>query len=132
LGCEVGVEEQTDEGRKLQAKAHGMLPGVAGICLFMLVVSLVGVMGVFTGQFSGTGARYGVLPVCTMIVIGVFGLLRLKRWGWALVLGGTLMLSFGYLFMSRASHNPGMLVMAGFALCFFLYLVRPEVRERLR
>jgi hypothetical protein len=109
-----------------------MLPGVAGICMFMLVVSLVGVIGVFTGQFSGTGARYGVLPVCTMIVIGVFGLLRLKRWGWALVLGGTLMLSFGYLFMSRALHNPGMLVMAGLALCFFLYLVRPEVRERLR
>jgi hypothetical protein len=126
------VEERTNEVKKLQAQAHGMLPGVAGICLFMLVVSLVGVIGVFTGQFSGTGARYAVLPVCTMIVIGVFGLLRLKRWGWALVLGGTLMLSFGYLFMSRVLHNPGMLVMAGFALCFFLYLVRPEVRERLR
>jgi hypothetical protein len=123
---------ETDEVKKLQARAHGMLPGVAGICMFMLVVSLVGVIGVFNGQFSGTAARYGVLPVSTMIVVGVFGLLRFKRWGWALVLGGTLMLSLGYLFMSRVLHNPGMLVMAGLALCFFLYLVRPEVRDRLR
>jgi len=66
---------QRDEVKRLQARAHGMLPGVAGICMFMLVVSVVGVVGVFTGQFSGTGARYGVLPVCTMIVVGVFGLL---------------------------------------------------------
>ncbi|MEO9072606.1 MAG: hypothetical protein ABI286_06610 [Edaphobacter sp.] len=120
------------EIKKLQARAHGMLPGVAGICLFMLVVSTVGVVGVLDGQFTGLAARYGVLPVCTMIVVGVFGLLRLKRWGWALVLGGTLMLSLGYLFMSRVAHNPRLLVMAGLALCFFLYLVRPEVRERLR
>src|SRR5438067_12737535 len=100
LGLESGiVEERTDEVRKLEARAHGMLPGVAGICMFMLVVSLVGIIGVFTGQFSGTGARYGVLPVCTMIVVGGFGLLRLKRWGCALVLGGTLMLALGLLFL---------------------------------
>ncbi|WP_158942238.1 hypothetical protein [Granulicella sp. S190] len=120
------------EVKKLEARAQGMLPGVAGICLFMLVVSLVGVVGVLNGQFPGPGARYGVLPVCTMIVVGVFGLLRLKRWGWALVLGGTLMLSLGYIFMSRVTHNSGLLVMAGLALCFFLYLVRTEVRDRLR
>jgi hypothetical protein len=120
------------EIRKLQARAHGMLPGVAAICMFMLVVSVVGVAGVLSGHFVGNAARYGVLPICTLIVVGVFGLLRLKRWGWALVSGGALMLSFGYMYMSHVQHNPPMLVMAAFALCFFLYLVRTEVRDRLR
>jgi hypothetical protein len=109
-----------------------LLPGMAAICMFMLVVAIVGVVGVLNGQFPGVGARYAVLPVCTLIVIGVFGLLRLRRWGWALVTGGTLMLSLGYLYRSHAIHSPGYLVMAGLALCFFLYLVRTEVRERLR
>ena len=34
-------ETQRDEVRKLQARAHGMLPGVAGICMFMLVLTLI-------------------------------------------------------------------------------------------
>jgi hypothetical protein len=132
MSAEMNDERRMNDVERLKAKAQGMLPGVAAICLFMLVVSLVGVVGVLNGQFPGPAARYGVLPVCTLIVGGVFGLLRLKRWGWALVSGGTLMLTFGYIFMSRIAHNAGLLVMAGLTLCFFLYLVRPEVRERLR
>jgi len=109
-----------------------MLPGVAAICLFMLMVAIIGTVGVLNGQFQGAGARYAVLPMCTMIAVGVFGLLRMTRWGWALVMAGTLMLSLGYLYMSRAAHEGRLLVMSGLTLCFFLYLVRPEVRDRLR
>ena len=29
---------ETNEVKKLEERAHGMLPGVAGICLFMLVL----------------------------------------------------------------------------------------------
>jgi hypothetical protein len=127
----LGLSDE-NEIKKLEARAHGMLPGVAGICLFMMTVALVGVVGVLNGQFVGAGARYGVLPICSMIVIGVFGLLRMRRWGWALVLAGTLLLSLGYVYMSRAAHDARLLVMSGLTLCFFLYLVRTEVRERLR
>jgi len=109
-----------------------MLPGIAGICLFMLMVAIIGTVGVLNGQFQGPGARYAVLPICTMIAVGVFGLLRMRRWGWALVMAGTLLLSLGYTYMSHAAHQGRLLVMAGLALCFFLYLVRPEVRDRLR
>ncbi len=108
---------------------NGMLPGIAGICLWMLAVA---VAGVFQALGKGGNARYVVLPVCTMIVAGVFGLLRLKRWGWALVLAGTLLLSFGYGYMARREGMPGLWVMALLNLCFFLYLSRPEVRERMR
>lgn len=109
-----------------------MLPGIAGISLFMLMVAIIGAVGVLNGQFQGPGARYAVLPICTMIAVGVFGLLSMRRWGWALVMAGTLLLSLGYVYMSRAAHDGRLLVMSGLALCFFLYLVRPEVRDRLR
>jgi hypothetical protein len=109
----------------------GMLPGIAGICMFMLLVSMIGAIGALRGIYPGA-ARTVVLAICTMIMIGVFGLLRLRRWGWALVIGGCLMMSLGYAYVSHATHNPGMLIMAGFAMCFFLYLSRTEVRERLR
>ncbi len=110
---------------------RGMLPGIAGIAMFMLLVSMIGAFGALRGIYPGA-ARYVVLGICTMVMIGVFGLLRLRRWGWALVIGGCLMMSIGYVFVSRATHNPGLLVMAAFALLFFLYLSRTEVRERLR
>lgn len=109
----------------------GLLPGVAGICMWMLVVALVGVMGAMRGVYTGH-ARYVVLPVCTMIVVGVFGLLRMRRWGWAMVLAGTLLLSAMYGYTARTTANPGLWVMALLNLCFFLYLSRTEVRERMR
>ena len=109
-----------------------MLPGVAGICLYMLVVSLFGAIGVFQGRFGDRAGRFAVLAVCSMVLVGVFGLLRMRRWGWALVTGGTLVLSGMYAYMSHAIHNPGMLVMAALDLCMFLYLIRTEVRDRLR
>lgn len=122
---------EMERGDRAAAADTGMLPGIAGICLYMLVVALMGVFGVFRGVYAGN-ARYVVLPVCTMIVAGVFGLLRLRRWGWALVSAGALLLSLMYGYMARATHTPAMWVMAGLDLCLFLYLARPEVRERVR
>ena len=124
----------SDKPEPTEQRASGLLPGVAGVCIYMLIVAIMGVFTVVRGPGAGNpSARYVVLPVCTLIVIGVFGLLRLKRWGWALVLAGTLMLMVGsYLYVGHVNHNPAVYVMAGLDLLFFLYLARPEVRERLR
>ena len=108
-----------------------LLPGIAGICMWMLVVALVGVMGALNGVYTGH-ARYVVLPVATMIVVGVFGLLRMRRWGWAVVLAGTLLISVMYGYTARTTGNAGLWVMSLLNLCFFLYLSRTEVRERMR
>ena len=104
-----------------------MLPGIAGICMYMLVVALIGVFGSMRGVFS----PMVVLPVCTLIVVGVFGLLRLRRWGWALVTAGSLLLSMMYGWMAHHMPAPRLWVMAGLDFCLFLYLIRQEVRERL-
>jgi len=108
----------------------GILPGMAMIAIYMLVVGMVGAFGALNGRYPS--GRYVILAVSTLIVIGVFGFLRLRRWGWALVTAGCLSLALWIIHVSRITHNPGILVMAALNLCLFLYLVRPEVRERLR
>jgi hypothetical protein len=120
------------EVRRLEARAKGMLPGVAGISLFLLVVVMVNAFAALRGAFGAGSSKYGVLAICTLFAAGIFGLLRLRRWGWALVLGGCLTLSLGNFFVFMRLHAFPFLVQALFALVFFLYLVRPEVRERLR
>jgi hypothetical protein len=121
-----------NEIKKLQAKAGGMLPGVAGICMFMLVLTLMNAFAALRNIYGPGRGKYGVLGICTLLAAGVFGLLRMKRWGWALVLGGCLTLFLGNLMYFRQTHAAPYLVQGLFALVFFLYLVRTEVRERLR
>jgi hypothetical protein len=123
---------ETDEVKKLEVRAHGMLPGVAGICLFMLVLTLMNAFAALEGKFGPGRAKYGVLALCTLLAAGVFGLLKMRRWGWALVLAGCLTLSLGNLFVFEKTHAGQFLLQGLFALLFFLYLVRTEVRARLR
>lgn len=122
----------SEEVKRLETRAKGMLPGVAGISLFLLVVVMVNAFAALRGAFGTGSSKYGVLVICTLLAAGIFGLLRLRRWGWALVLGGCLTLSLGNFFVFTRLHALPFLVQALFALLFFLYLVRPEVRERLR
>jgi hypothetical protein len=107
-----------------------LLPGMAMVAVYMLIVALVGGFGALNGHYPG--ARYVILSVATLMVAGVFGLLRLRRWGWSLVTAGCLCLSLWSIYMSRVLHSPGTLVMAALNFCLFLYLIRTEVRERVR
>lgn len=108
-----------------------MLPGVAGIALFLLFFTLLNVFAALTGKF-GTGAnKSGVLAFSTLLAGGIFGLLRMRRWGFAIVLAGALLLSAGYFYVFRLTHQLPPLVQGFFMLLFFLYLVRPEVRDRM-
>lgn len=108
-----------------------MLPGVAGISMFLLIVSLINVFAVLRGV-AGTGpAKYGILMLCSLLVVGLFGLLRMRRWGHAIVLAGCLLLSAGYFYVFSRMHAVPFLIEGFFALIFFLYLVRPEVRDRM-
>ena len=113
-------------------ESKGMLPGIAGICLYLLLVAMVNAYSAATGGFGNGTAKYSILAVITLLVIGVFGLLRLLRWGWALVIAATLVMAFGYFFGFHLTHFPAYIVQGLFALCFFLYLSRTEVRDRLK
>lgn len=112
-----------------------MLPGMAMIAIFLLVYALMNVFAAFRGYYGAGAGRIAVLAICTLFAVGVFGFLRLRRWGWALVLGGTLFLAMYDVVQFLRAHvtvarGGAILVQALFATVFFLYLVRDEVRER--
>jgi hypothetical protein len=126
------TEKEEQEIRRLQARAGGMLPGIAGIAMFMIFMTILNAFAALRGTFGPTTAKYSVLGICTLMAIGVFGLLRLKKWGWAIVTAGCLLLSSGDFFFFEKTKVGFFLIRALLVLVFFLYLVRASVRDRLR
>jgi len=125
-------EEQAREVRRLQARAGGMLPGIAGIAMFMIFMTMLNAFAALNGTYGTKGAKYSVLAICTLLAVGIFGLLRLRKWGWAIVTAGCLLLSSGDFYFFERSKSGFFLIRALLVLVFFMYLVRTEVRDRLR
>jgi hypothetical protein len=113
-------------------EAKGMLPGMALIGMYLLVLAMINAFGAARGAFGAGAAKYSILGICTLLVVGVFGLLRLLRWGWAIVSAGCVLMAAGYFYGFHRTHIAPYIVQGLFALVFFLYLSRTEVRERLR
>jgi hypothetical protein len=103
------------------------LPGIAGIALYMLVLSAVVAFGVIGHHFPVLFLIFSFLFATASI-----GLLRLYRWGWALALAAAfLLVCYGSWIFFRFHQGPA-IVLAILNLIFFLYLVRPEVLSRFR
>jgi hypothetical protein len=109
-----------------------MLPGIAGVCMFMMFMTMVNVYACLRGTYGAGRANSTILFLCTLLASGIFGLLRLRKWGWALVTAGCLLFASGDFFYFSRTHSGFFLVRGLFVLIFFLYLVRQETRERLR
>ena len=106
---------------------RGLLPGMAGVSLYMFV--LAGVVGY--GAVAGRFPRL-FLVLCVLFITAAVGLVRLYRWGWALAIAASfLLMGYGVWVFLHLREGPA-LVMSFLNLIFFLYLVRPEVRDRLR
>ena len=104
------------------------LPGLAAISLYLLVLAGVIVLGVVAG---------GHYPPLFLAFAAVFiaasgGLLLLFRWAWALALAAVLLLAVYDLWVFTSQHQGAALIQSLLNLVFFLYLVRPEVRTKLR
>lgn len=113
-------------------EARGMLPGMAMIGLYLLLFCMLNAFAAARGTFGTGPAKYSILSICTLMVIGILGMLRLRRWGWAITTAGCVFMAGGYFWGFHMAHRPPYIVQGLFALCFFLYLSRPEVRERVR
>jgi hypothetical protein len=103
------------------------LPGLAAISLYLLVLAGVIVVGIVAGRHY---------PPLFFVFSAVFiaasgGLLRLLRWAWALALAAVFLLVVYNLWIFASQHQGAAIVQGLLNLIFFLYLVRPEVRERL-
>lgn len=108
------------------------LPGVAAISFWMLLESLIGVMGVLSHHFATHAARLSVLAVSTLLALAGLGLLRMRRWGWALSLAAAFLTSSYGVYVILRTHQQDYWVMTIVNFIFFFYLVRPEILRRLR
>jgi hypothetical protein len=104
------------------------LPGLAAISLYLLVLAGVLILGVIAGRHY---------PPLFLVFAAAFiaasaGLILLFRWAWALALGAVFLLAVYNLWIFTSLHEPPALVQGLLNLVFFLYLVRAEVRAKLR
>jgi uncharacterized membrane protein (DUF2068 family) len=114
----------TDSSSK---QIQGPLPGMAGVALWMLLLCGIGLFGVITHHLP-----MAVIVLCAFFAAAASGLLQQRRWGWALSLAAAfLSICYGGYMLVRFHQTP-LVVMIAVNLVFFLYLVRPEVIERLR
>lgn len=103
-------------------------PGLALICLYLLVLSGVIILGVVVGHHYPP--LFLLFAAC--FISASAGLLMMFRWAWALALAAVVLLVVYNLWIFWSLHQGPALVQGLFNLVFFLYLVRPEIRERLR
>ena len=105
----------------------GLLPGMAAVCIWNLILCGIGLIGVITHNLPPA-----VMVLCLVYAVAANGLLKLRRWGWALTLAAAfLSMCYGAYVLFRFHQLP-LVVMVMVNLVIFLYLVRPEVLERVK
>ena len=118
------TQPQRDEAAKF--------PGLVAIALWLMLEALIGVAGVFSHHFVSHSARLTVLAVASLLTLASLGLLRMKRWGWALALAAAFLTSSYGVYIILRYHQQNYWVMTIANFIFFFYLVRPEILRRLR
>jgi hypothetical protein len=104
------------------------LPGVAGIALYLLLIAGVIILGVVSGGHYPAG----YLIFSAIFLTASAGLLASFRWAWALALAAVFLLMAYNLWIALAQRQLAAGIQGLLNLVFFLYLIRPEVRERLK
>jgi hypothetical protein len=104
------------------------LPGLAAISLYLLLLSGVIVVGVVSGRYYPTF----FLVFAAGFITAAAGLLLLLRWAWAMALAAVFLLVVYDFWIFSIQREPPALVQGLLNLVFFLYLIRTDVRAKLR
>jgi hypothetical protein len=104
------------------------LPGLAAISLYLLLLSGVIIVGVVAGRYYPPL----FLVFAATFITAAAGLLLLLRWAWAMALGAVFLLVIYDLWIFSIQRELPALVQGLLNLVFFLYLIRSEVRKKLR
>lgn len=103
------------------------LPGLAAIALYMVILAGVGILGVAGGHMP----KIYLIFSAAFIMAGL-GLLLMLRWAWALSLAAVLLLAGLFFWRFAHGHMLPYIVQGLLNLVFFFYLIRTEVRSKLR
>ena len=104
------------------------LPGVAAIALYLLLIAGIIVVGVVGGGHY----PWSFLFFSALFMAASAGLIAGFRWAWALALAAVFLLTGYNFWVFSRQHEAPAVVQGLLNLVFFLYLVRPEVRAKLR
>jgi hypothetical protein len=114
--------------KKIKIAERLPLPGLAAISLYLLLLSGVIVVGVVSGRYYPAF----FLIFAAGFITAAAGLLLLLRWAWAMALGAVFLLVVYDFWIFSIQHELPALVQGLLNLVFFLYLIRTDVRTKLR
>lgn len=103
------------------------LPGLAAIGLYLAALAGAFIIGVVRGNYP---PLFLFFPVVFIAATG--GLMLLFRWAWALALAAVFLLAIYNMWIFSSQHLAPALVQGLLNWVFFLYLVRVEVRSKLK
>ena len=128
MSNEIKLDEK-DQTRKAAPRRNRLpLPGLAAISLYLLLLSGVIIVGVVSGRYYPPF----FLVFAAAFITAAAGLILMLRWAWAMALGAVFLLAVYNLWFFASQHEPPALVQGLLNLVFFLYLVRTDVRNKLR
>ncbi len=103
------------------------LPGLAAIGLYLAAVGGVLIIQVVRGEFPAVFLIFAVL-----FFAAAAGLMLLLRWAWALALTAVLFLAVYNMWIFSSQQLAPYLVQGLLNWVFFLYMIRTEVRAKLK
>jgi hypothetical protein len=103
------------------------MPGLVAIGLYLVALAGVIIVGVAGGHYP---TLYLIFPI--FFFAAAAGLMLLFRWAWALALAAVLLMGILNLWVFSRQHVGAALVQGLLNWVFFLYLIRTEVRSKLR
>jgi len=126
---EPGSGHREDSASQAAASPRALirLPALVVIALYMFLLAGINVVSVAKGL-----ARPPYLIFSAAFFTAAMGLLLLFRWAWILTLAAVLLLSGVFFWRFSMQHDVASIMQGGLNLVIFLYLIRPEVRSKLR
>jgi hypothetical protein len=119
--------------RRTQSWKHNLpLPGVAAIACLLIFESGIAFFAMLHFLQERSMIALPIFIATLIMFAGGAGLLRRYRFGWAIALANSLLTACYALVHAIAGRTPQPLIPAALYLVFFFYLIRPDVRTRLR
>jgi hypothetical protein len=120
-------ENRSDAAGEPKRRAILQLPGLVAIGLYLAALAGVIVVGVVGRHYPPLFLIFSVL-----FFAASGGLMLLLRWAWALGLAAVLLLAVYNSWVFSSEHLAPALVQGLLNWVFFLYMIRVEVRSKLR
>ena len=120
-------ENRDDASGEPKRRELLQLPGLAAIGLYLAALAGVIIVGVVGRHYPPLFLVFSVL-----FFAASGGLLLLFRWAWALALAAVLLLAVYNSWVFSSEHMVPALVQGLLNWVFFLYMIRGEVRSKLR